>query len=336
MTTANSLLNSAIPFPQTLPEGYRYLDESIVYNPEQHLALEYPKQTLTLEALGYSKDEIAQCPTNFALSSAIRILSDEGVEALLHITRTLRDYAVGCERIPTLVRGGAYRSRFLRDLCLCPQVTAFLCEIYRTQVAPHSMPIHLGHLNFAPDNIDQAVDKWHYDTIGLDYVLMVSDPRELSGGEFQYFLGTKHEAAALANSGTPIPANRVVSPTFPGPGYAVVLHGNMIVHRAAKLNTVGERITMVNSYVALDPKAPDPCRLSDLKLTDPHHVLLPEWARHKAWLARGRLDRLIEELPFTDDRAKLIAALEEAIADVEAAITDISDDSEGTMIHYGG
>lgn len=336
MNTINSRLNDAMPFPRALPEGYSYLDEPVAFDPDKHLALEPPVQTLRLQDLGYSADDIAQAPTDFAVSSAARMLSDEGVDALLQVARTLRQYAVGCERIQNMVRGGAYQSRFLRDLCLCPKVTKFLSEIYGVQVAPHSMPIHLGHLNFAPDDLDRAVDKWHHDTLGLDYVMMLTDPRELSGGEFQYFLGTKHEAAAFADSGESIPPDRVVSPAFPGPGYAIVLHGNMVVHRAAKLHAIGERITMVNGYVPLDTNVPDPCRFSDLKLVDPHHILFAEWARHKAWLARVKLDRLIDELPFTDNRATLVSALKDAVVDVETAIADISDESGGSMIHYGG
>ncbi len=326
---------SPIPFPQSMPHGYDYISEPVKYDPHKHLALQRPDDVLRLQDLGYTKEEIAQCPTDFAVSSATRLLSDEGVDALVCVVRELRQYAVGCERIQNMVRGGVYQSRFLRDLCLCPKVTQFLSEIYGTPVTPHSMPLHLGHLNFAPDDLALAVDKWHHDTLGLDYVLMVSDPATLRGGEFQYFLGTKHEAAALAQRGEQIPAQRVVSPQFPGLGYMVVLQGNMVVHRGAKLTAKCERITMVNGYVPLDTRTPDPCRFSDLKLVDPHHVLFSEWARHKAWLAQSKLERLTVEMPFTDDPAELVRALKEAVADVEVAIADLSDESAGSMLHYG-
>lgn len=39
------------------------------------------------------------------------------------------------------------------------------------------MPVHLGRLNYEPTDLSAAVDKWHHDTISLDYVMMVSDPR---------------------------------------------------------------------------------------------------------------------------------------------------------------
>ncbi len=328
-------LSNPIAFPRELPQGYSYLDEAVTFDVDRHLQLEQPDQIYKLADFGYGESEIAQCPTDFAVSSPVRLLSDEGVAALLAVARSLRQYAVGCERIQNMVRGGVYQSRFLRDLCLCPEVTQFLKGIFGTELAPHTMPLHLGHLNFAPDDLDKAVDKWHHDTLGLDYVMLVSDPRQLDGGEFQYFLGSKYEAAELAAAGKSIPADRVVSPEFPGPGYISPLHGNMVVHRAAKLNAVGERITMVNGYVPLDSSLPDPCRFFDLKQVDPHHVLFSEWARHKAWLAQGKLNRLIDDIPFTEDRASLVLSLKSAVVDVEAAIADLSDDSDGKMIHYG-
>jgi len=68
---------------------------------------------------------------------------------------------------------------------------------------------------------------------------------------------------------------------------------------------------------------------------DPLHIVLPEWARHKAWVARSKLDRLIEELPFTDDRQAIIAALEDAKRELESAIAEVSDESTGHMMRYG-
>jgi len=328
--------NQPIAFPKTLPEGYQYLDDEPTYNSDKHLALEYPKESLSLRDFGYSDAEIEQCPTDYGISGVARLLSDEGVAALMNVVQQLRQYTVtGGERIQYILRGGVYRSRFLRDLCLCPKVSKFLSEIYGIAVAPHSIPLHLGHCNYAPDDLDRAIDKWHSDTLGLDYVLMVSDPREQVGGEFQYFLGTKAEVAEITRNGQPMPEHRIVSPNFPGPGYMVVMQGGMIVHRGAKLKAVYDRITMVNGYVPLDTTSPDFSRFSDIKAVDPHDVLLPEWARHKAWLDRGRLDRLIDELPFTKDKNYIIGELKSAIKEVEVAIKDLADESPGFLTNYG-
>ncbi len=328
-------LNTPLPFPERLPAGYQYKHETVKFDPQRHLQLEAPETILNLDNLGYSAEEIAQCPTQFAVSSAVRLLSDEGVEVMLDIARGLKQYAVNCERIENMVRGGTYQSKFLRDFCLSPEVCEFLSDIYATPVAPHTMPLHLGHLNFAPDNLERAVDKWHHDTLGLDYVLFLSDPAQLQGGDFQYFMGTREEAKEFADQGLPIPDDRAVTPFFPGAGYAIVLHGNMVVHRATRLTQRAERITLVNGYVPLDPAIKDACRFSDLTLVDPHHVLFAEWARHKAWISIGKLQNMIDNIPFTEDRQAITNQLKNAVADIEAAIEDISDDQAASMIHYG-
>ena len=332
---SKQLANQPIAFPKTLPEGYQYLDNEPTYNADKHLQLEHPKESLSLHDFGYSAVEINECPTDFGISGIARLLSDDGVSALMDVAQQLRHFAVGGERIQYMLRGGVYRSRFLRDLCLCPRVSEFLSDIYGIAVAPHSVPLHLGHCNYAPDDLDRAVDKWHSDTLGLDYVLMVSDPREQVGGEFQYFLGTKSEVEEIKRKGQSMPEDRIVSPDFPGPGYMVVMQGGMIVHRGAKLKEPFDRITMVNGYVPLDTISSDPSRFSDIKAVDPHDLLFPEWARHKAWLARGRLDRLIDELPFTEDRQLIIKELKGAIQEVEVAIKDLSDDAPGVSSNYG-
>ena len=332
----NRLLNTPINFPNTLPDGYHYIDNEPTYDSNIHLALEFPKDSHNLYDLGYSQEEIDKCPTDYGVSGVTRLLSDEGVRVLMKTAQSLRKYSSsGGERIQHLLRGCVYRSKFLRDLCLCPKVSEFLSQIYGIPVAPHSIPLHLGHFNFAPDDLTRTVDKWHIDTIGFDYVMMVSDPNQQVGGRFQYFLGTKKEIQEIKDNNQSIPEDRIISPEFPGPGYIIVMQGNMVVHRGAKLEQPFDRVTMVNGYVPLDLDSVDPSRFFDLKTVDPHQLLFPEWARHKAWLSKGKLNRIIEELPFTDDRELIINKLKSAIEDVETAIKDLSDSSEGEQNFYG-
>ena len=77
------LLNTPISFPNTLPEGYSYLEDEPTYDSNIHLELELPKKSLFLSDLGYTKDEIEKCPTNFGVSGIARLLSDEGVRVLM-------------------------------------------------------------------------------------------------------------------------------------------------------------------------------------------------------------------------------------------------------------
>ena len=167
----------AIPFPTARPDGYEWFDEEPTFDPAIHLDLRLPSDKTYLVDLGYSREEIATKSTPIAASGAYRVLSDEGAAVLLTSARRLREHHTTCDRIDTMVRGGVYRSKFLRDLCLDPSLTELMCEIFETDVAPHTMPVHLGHLNFEPDIVDKAVDKWHHDTLPCDFVMMVSRPR---------------------------------------------------------------------------------------------------------------------------------------------------------------
>lgn len=317
-------MNVAVPFPEELPDGYEWLPEEVPFSPADHLALEPPGTVTLLAELGYDESEIEPTATPVAVSSPFRVLSQAGAEVMLDTARRLRPWATRAgDRIENVVRSGCYRSRWLRDLCISPEVAEAMSAIYGAPVAPHSMPVHLGHMNFEPADPGKAVDKWHHDTVPLDYVMMVTDPTRIAGGRFEYFLGTRAEAAALAAEGKTPPRDRVVVPEFPGPGYAVALHGNMVVHRAAPLAERTERITMVNAYVALDRSRDDQSRARDLFGIDDEAAIYTELARHAAWRAQGRLGALIETLPFGQGPEAVIDRLEAAVEDVTRAVQDM-------------
>jgi len=315
---------SPVEFPTSRPSGYEWLPDEEAFDPAVHLELGEPEFSHTLADFGYSPADSEGLATDLAATGPFRILSDRGAAVLLESARRLRVFTrPASTRVENAVRGGCYRSRFLRDLCLSPEVTEAMSRIYGAPVAPHAMPVHLGHMNFEPTHLVDAVDKWHHDTIPLDYVMMVSDPRRLSGGHFEYFVGTKAEAAELAARGERPPADRVVRCEFPGPGWAVALHGNMVVHRGAPLDEPGERITMVNAYESLDVGHDLQCRTRDLIAVDDHEVLYAEWVRHVAWRARHRLAVVERDAPFGLDADAAVEMLERAVEDVRSAIDDM-------------
>jgi len=239
------------------------------------------------------------------------------------------------DRIERMTRGGCYRSRWLRDLSISPDVTAHLAQIYGIEIAPHPMPVHLGHLNYEPSRIDTAIDKWHHDTLPLDFVMTVTDPAAVAGGRFEYFTGTKHEAAELAAAGRTPPPERVVAPDFPGPGYAIALHGDMVVHRAGPLDELTERISMVNGYVALDPSREEQSRSADLIAVDDPECLFTEWAKFAAWRSQGRLNRLIDGLAFGASPEAVADQLDAAVAEVTRAAAEMRAGARD-LDHYGG
>lgn len=315
---------TATTFPTARPEGYEWLPDEEHFDPDVHLAISEPDEVLSLGDLGYDQLTIDRCVTDVAVSSPFRLLSARGAEVMLETARRLRAHARPASvRIENTVRGGCYRSRFLRDLCMAPAVTEAMSSIYGTNVAPHAMPVHLGHLNYEPTDLSAAVDKWHHDTIPLNYVMMVSDPTTIAGGAFEWFRGTRDEAAEAAARGERPPADRVVRCDFPGPGWVVAIHGSMVVHRGAPLERPGERITMVNAYESLDLSYDLASRTRDLIAVDDPEVLYTEWVRHVAWRARHRLEALERDTAFGLQPADAVTALRHAIDDITTAIADI-------------
>ena len=314
-----------------LPNGFASIKDDPEFNPAIHLALEAPETIESLRDFGYDEADIAACPSDFAVSSLFRVLSDEGAAALLHVCRQLAAFTTSNERIDRTTRGGVYRSRFLADLCLSEDVRAFCSDIAGVSLLPHTIPHQLGHLNYNPLEIGRNVDKWHVDTLRYDYVMFVTDPQKTKGGEFQYFRGTKQEFELAKKTGQDIDKDKIISPNMPGPGYAVLQQGNMVVHQAKGITEQGERITMVNGYVADDARIDDYCRIDQLLLVDPKDIITAEYARHSAETAK----RLIQQAGIHANKEEHIANLKEAAKRLSEAATVLETVETSTMEHFG-
>ena len=317
------------------PDGFPPLADEPAFDPARHLALEKPTEILTLTDFGYAPEEVAECPSDFAVTNVFRVMSDEGAACLYEVCKQLEAYATSNPRIERCTRGGVYRSQFLRDLCLSPQVADFLSEICGLDLLPHTIPHQLGHLNYAPATVGANVDKWHTDTLRYDYVMFVTDPKKNAGGAFQYFRGTKRELAALKREGKPLPAEKVVSPEMPGAGYAVMQQGNMVVHQARGLTAPGERITMVNGYIPRDPAHPDYTRYDQLTLADPPAVVTAEYSRHIAIQATRQLEATLAAPTFQPAREPYAARLEEVARTLQDAAKQIRAAKSAEMEHFG-
>ena len=323
----DAVLAEPLSFPRDVPGGYEMLADEPRYDAKRHLALESPSEVWKLADLGYDAADVERCASDVAVTAPFRLLSDEGVAAAREVALALYDKREGGDRTASYLSGGVYRSRFLRNFCNCPIVSEFLSGIAGTPLLPHSMPSQQIYVNYAPEDVSRAVDTWHTDGIGFDITVLVSDPSSFEGGEFQFFLGSKDEAARYLDAqsedltevnSNDLPGDKIRSAVFPGAGYALFQNGDMVVHRVNRLRRRAERITMVPGYVARDVRYPDPTR--DVVADWGEPGMAAEFARHKAWLARAKLDGLIEKLPLTDDVELIARELRWAIADVETAL----------------
>lgn len=319
-------MTEALAFPQHGPRDYPPIDDGVRFDARRHLAPALPGRVWMLSDLGYSEAEVAAAASPVAITSAFRLLSDEGAAAFREVALRLKATRRTSNRTASFVSGSVYRSRFVRDFCNAPEVAEHMSAIAGCKLIAHSMPSQQAYINFNPDELTRAIDTWHSDSIGLDYVLMLSDPSQLEGGAFQFFHGTRDEAAGFLSTrvdglteaiARDLPAERVVTVPFPAAGYAVFQQGSHVVHRATALTRLGERITIVPGLVAPGRDVPDPTRDGVAAWGEPEIEV--EFARHKAWLARQKLDRLIGALGQGPLPADLSAALREAVADAEKA-----------------
>jgi hypothetical protein len=322
---------------QTLaaPPGYGGLATDVPWSPERHLALEAPNRITLLEEWGLE----AAGPTALspvAITSPFRLLSDEGVATLQAICAELEQDAVGDERIAKKVRGSIYRSRFMRGMYEDASVLAFLCDLAQAPLQPHPISHHAVHINYAPEELSRNVDQWHRDAISFDYVLMVSDPKPMRGGRFEYFLGSVEEGAELIESGAGPPPERVASPEFPGAGWAVLQQGHRVLHRAARLEERYPRITLVGSYWTALAELDDPADLQTILKIDGREIALVEWSRFQARVAAHRLEHFAStKTDFARPHDELQTELRAIAARLEEAADAFDRHEEGRLISFG-
>ena len=317
----------------TAPPGYDRLTSDVAWDPARHLALERPERVTMLEEWG--PDAAATALSPVAITSPFRLLSDEGVATLRAICGELERYAVGDERIAKKVRGSIYRSEFLQGMYQDESVLAFLRELAQAPLEPHPVSHHAIHINYAPDDLGRNVDQWHRDVISFDYVLMVSDPRPMRGGRFEYFLGSVEEGRALLESGAGLPPERIASPEFPGPGWAVLQQGHRVLHRAARLEERYPRITIVGSYWTPLADQDDPTDLPTIVRVDGPEIALVEWSRYQARVAARRLEHFAAtKTDFARPPGELQQELRAIAARLEEAAAAFDAPVEGDLIFY--
>ena len=186
-------MSETLPFPKERPSYYAKYSGEPEFSAKRHLDLGQPENLLSLKDLGYSDAQIAQCPSAFGVSSAFKILSDEGLAIMREICLKMYDNrnisaGTGANRLGSYCRGAGYRSSFIRGFCDSPELAEHLSSLANVNLARHSVPAVACGVNYAPDDIRNAVDTWHTDSVAFDIVMMLSDPSKIQGGEFQYCL----------------------------------------------------------------------------------------------------------------------------------------------------
>ena len=315
--------NNTLPFPSDHPQEYSKLVDEPEFCADKHLQLELPESVVSLSSLGYSEQEIQQCPSEFGISAAFRILSDEGLNIMRDLCLRMYDNrnanaGTGENRLGSYIRGAGYRSQFIKDFCDSPELAEHISKLAGIQLARHSVPAVACGINYAPEDISKGIDSWHTDSVAYDFVMLLSDPVKIKGGEFQYFSGTKQQGQELLGiegeegANAELPSEKVITVEFPAAGYGFLQQGNMIFHRACRLLEKAERMTMIPSFVVAPVTEDDTTNSVNMaNWGDPG--IVPELTRHEAWRASARLNELINTIALEDSNQELLKELDKAL-----------------------
>jgi hypothetical protein len=158
----------------------------------------------------------------------------------------------------------------------------------------------------------------------------------MCGGRFQYFQGSVEEGRGLLESHAGLPDERVVSPEWPGAGWAILQQGHRVLHRAARLEERYPRITIVASYWTADTDRDDPTDLQTILKVDGRDIALVEWSRFQARVAAHRLEHFAAtKTDFAHSPDELQSELRSIAARLDEAADAFDREEEGRLISFG-
>ena len=103
-------MRETLRFPDQRPPEYIKLENEPIFDAAKHLQLEAPESVTSLDALGYSEMDTQDCPSGFGVSSAFRILSEEGLSVMRDVCLKMYDnrnisVGTGVNRLGSYVPG---------------------------------------------------------------------------------------------------------------------------------------------------------------------------------------------------------------------------------------
>jgi hypothetical protein len=301
---------------------------------DRYLELVPPATVHALTEFGYAADDQAAL-SPVALTGPFRVLSDDGAAAALKIARELEAQAKADTRSKRL-RGCTYRSRFFAGMYSDPRLVNFLSGLAKADLREHPVRHHQVQLNFAPEKLTQDVDVWHYDVVAYDFVMLLTDPEPMKGGNTEFFQGTVEEGMQILRETGSLPPERIGKAEYPGPGWAFLQQGHRILHRAARLVEPYPRISLVASYYCADEWFREPTILPPLRKADGREIALVEWATYVAYRTAERLHKFLSTQPdFSMPVEEVRRRLSECLNEAEQAIACVPRNS-GVLEASGG
>lgn len=279
---------------------------------------------------GDVSEEVLLSPV--AVTEPFAILTDEGAAIARVIADELEAIACADERSKRLRGCGDY-SEFFAGMYGDTRLIEFLSDLARADLRPHPMWKHRVQLNFPPDELSRAIDPWHYDVVAFDFVMLLTDPTRMTGGNTEYFRGPVSEGQRLLKQAGTLPKERIVPVKYPAAGWGFLQQGHQVLHRVAPLEGSCRRISMVASYYCADPVFREPTSLTVVRKIDGVDTALRQWASYAAYRTIAKLDHFLAQRPWPGRTVSEVrAGLSDAIAEAQAALQELDSSHEGEFL----
>jgi len=231
-----------------------------------------------------------------------------------------KDHAAGRGSKRNL-RGTYYSSPFMRDLQNCPQLLSLYEEMVGEPVMPHATHSNTPHINLSTPGSKVAVDHWHVDSLAYNGVILLSDVKEMEGGDLELFMGPKKEAyEALKNHGMDGLKGKIETVSYEEPGKMILCQGSEIFHHVTPVLSNTVRISTTHCLTPRNAFQPPKTLLATMMTCDHDTGIAPyEYYREKTWHISHVLSHFAKNTPFSADGTVLGAKLRPVIEELTRA-----------------
>ncbi|KIW44967.1 uncharacterized protein PV06_03396 [Exophiala oligosperma] len=276
--------------------------ERVRFDPKKHLRFQMPDKTYTLEDLKY---ETKQAVGKVAATDPFPLFSPEAIVEMrreLLSERTIKNCMTYTRPGSVQIRGAAPQyAPFVYEAWTHPETIKAVSQVVGLPVKINIQQ-EIGHTNvqLGPDGLeglkkltpeplepkapgedvqeediiqdkDTDVIEWHNDMYPWSLVVSLSLPQGKGG-----------ETACLCGDGSIIKAAK------PDVGYGVLLHGNVVKHKAVRAIGAEERITMVCSWWPADPLLYDDSKISHTRDVSYKPEMYYQWTTYRLEVLAAR------------------------------------------------
>ncbi|KAL1972380.1 hypothetical protein VTN31DRAFT_6794 [Thermomyces dupontii] len=333
---------------ETPAQGPEAPPERVTFDPSKHLVYTPPEKVWTMKELGFPEDRGI---SPVGVSEPFPLFSEEAVKQMraeVLSENVWKHYRYSSNLSPCQLRGyAAEYAPFVYDAWKSPEVLAIVSKIAGVDLVP-AMDWEIGHVNISmyteeekskarkalaekknreadegvagcPWEVDLGpIVDWHTDSYPFVCVTMLSDCREMIGGETAIRKGD----------------GEVMKVRGPQMGSAVILQGRYIEHQALRALGTTERISMVTSFRPRSSALRDDTVLRTVRPISDLSELYLQYSEYRLEILQDRLqamaramrDRKRARRPFDTKRMK--AFIREQIEFLEQMDREIVNDEE--------